>query len=207
MKSWWRRTVDAARSAFFSPKVIVDKQLSSLKEKTADKRATASVVVTDSVIAKAKGLRKSAPNPFTLPAFPPNVVPKEKSSQMAVDDFDGTGWASSSWMTAWGGAAIQSMFAEGLAFPGYTILAEQAQRPEYRRFAEILSTEMTRKWIKFQSVGDDPKTEQINRIKDRLDPLRAMDMFQRCIELDELLVRSHLYIETGDTEIKAELKS
>ena len=81
--------------------------------------------------------------------FPPEVGPQvaKDAPKMAMDD-------NMSSTLSWAQNAIQSTFAEGLTFLGYAFLAQLAQRPEYRRAAEILAEEMTRKWIKLQSVSD-----------------------------------------------------
>lgn len=155
--------------------------------------------------ARAAAKHHPPPNPFVLPAFPKDALPP-KEAQMAMDD-SSLGWAGSCWGTGWQWGAVSGIFAEGLAFPGYVWLAEQAQRPEYRKFAEIVATEMTRKWIRLQSSDDDPKTDKINRINERLDHLRVRDVFRRCIEVDELFGRAHLYIDTGDSDNRDELKT
>jgi uncharacterized protein len=158
--------------------------------------------ITSTVLARAGQKPQASQNPFKLPEFPPNARPT-KDSQMAMDDAGS--WASGWWQNS-GWSAISGVFAEGLAFPGYAWLAEQAQRGEYRKFGEIIATEMTREWIRLQSTGDDSKTEKINRINDRLDELGARDVFRKCIELDEWFGRAHLYIDTGATDNRDELK-
>jgi len=138
-------------------------------------------------------------NPFRLPEFPASITSGLAQDQkMAMDD--GSTWAGG----LWGGAGlaginaygIGQMFSEGLAFPGYAFLAEQAQRPEYRRFAETIATEMTRKWIRFTAVGDDDKTEQIKQLEDAIDKFKLRDRFCKVSELDSLFGRAHLYIDT-----------
>ena len=66
---------------------------------------------------------------------------------------------------AWGAWATAGLWGEGLAFPGYPYLAELAQRPEYRNIVETLAEEMTRKWIKIISTGDDDKTDEAKLIE------------------------------------------
>lgn len=48
----------------------------------------------------------------------------------------------------------------GIGFVGYGILAELAQRPEYRRGYETLAREMTRRFIKFTYAGEDEEPEE-----------------------------------------------
>src|SRR3974390_1112770 len=66
---------------------------------------------------------------------------------------------------SWAQNAIASPYAEGVTFLGYPYLAQLSQRAEYRRASEIFATEMTRKWIKLQSVSqDDDKTDRIAEV-------------------------------------------
>lgn len=53
----------------------------------------------------------------------------------------------------WAGDALNVSFAEGIGFLGYSYLAALTQRAEYRRISERIATEMTRKWIRFQTVN------------------------------------------------------
>jgi hypothetical protein len=77
---------------------------------------------------------------------------------MAMDN--AIGWAGEDWA---GGGPLGQMFSEGLAFPGYPYLSELAQRPEYRTAVEIISTEMTRKWVKFSGKGTAHQQRQRDR--------------------------------------------
>lgn len=149
-------------------------------------------------------------NPFQLQPVPPNVLPPDMKPTMAMDDAINAQntWAGNNKTAFFGGLAYVSAYQEGLAFPGYPYLTELAQRPEYRRFAETLAMEMTRKWIKVSAVDDDDDTKQsiINGINDELDRLQVRDMFRQCIEMDSFFGRAHLYIDTGQTNNREELK-
>lgn len=169
--------------------------------------------ITDSVIAAAKqSIAGARVNPFTVPSVPPGVIPKDTAG-IAMDDnttiANTNAWAGQQIVgAAWaGGVAYASAYAEGLAFPGYAFLAELAQRPEYRRMSETLAMEMTRKWIKIASTDDVDKTDEIKQITDELDRLCARDVFRKCVELDGFFGRSHLYLDTGQTADRAELKT
>ena len=99
-------------------------------------------------------------NPFQIQhhqLHPPGARPP-RDVQMAMDS--AIGWAANDWS---GGGPLGQVFAEGLAFPGYPYLAELAQRPEYRTAVEIISTEMTRKWIKFSGKGTAHQQRQRDR--------------------------------------------
>jgi hypothetical protein len=59
-------------------------------------------------------------------------------------------------------STINSVYgATDLFFPGYQVLAEMAQLPEYRKLSEIIAKEMTRKWIKLTTSGDEDKSDKI----------------------------------------------
>jgi len=140
---------------------------------------------------------------YELPKPPPGVVPKGVKPQMAMDDIGlgGLGtWAGNN-AFAWSAQNnYQSAYAEGLAFPGYAYLSELAQRPEYRRLSEIFATEMTRKWIELESVGNIDKTERIKELKDALDHYGVRDHFHECIALDGIFGRSHLFVGLDDDD-------
>lgn len=149
-------------------------------------------------------------NPFQLQPIPPGVIP-EGTPTMAMDDNiqQQNQWSGQNATAFFGGLAYISAYQEGLAFPGYPFLAELAQRPEYRRISETLAMEMTRKWIKITSTGHDDRDRQdaITAIHNELDRLRARDVVRQCIELDGFFGRSHLYVDTGDTHNRDELKT
>ena len=136
--------------------------------------------------------------PFVLPQHPPQATPTKRLAMDAQPSTNYMSWAA--------GIAMSSAFNEGLTFLGYPYLAELAQRPEYRRVSETVATEMTRKWIKLVSAGDQDKTEQIEQLEDFLDKLRAKDVFRQAAEQDGFFGRGHIYLDTGDTDNPDELK-
>lgn len=85
------------------------------------------------------------------------VVPKNHkiaASPMAMDQVamnDALIWAQSSLGVYW---------SEGLMFMGYPELANLTVRPEYRVISQVIATEMTRKWITFQSVDQEKADEE-----------------------------------------------
>jgi hypothetical protein len=175
-------------------------------------RRSQRIRITDSVIARAKQEVKGARiNPFQLPDVPPGVIP-DGVSGIAMDDnapiANANAWAGQQIIGAAfsGGLAYASAYSEGLAFPGYAFLSELAQRPEYRRMSETLAMEMTRKWIELQSTDDVDKTKEIKELTDALDNFCVRDAFRKCVELDGFFGRSHLYIDTGSTDDRTELK-
>ena len=130
----------------------------------------------------------------------PGVLPKDL--EMAFDSAFGgmSGWANEN-LSLGGGMA----FGGNVSFLGYPFLAELAQRPEYRRISEVVATEMTRKWIRISTRGDEDKSEQIKELNLELERLCVRQAFQKAAALDGFFGRAHLYLDTGDTDDRAEL--
>jgi len=124
---------------------------------------------------------------FALPAAAPGVIPRD--AKMACDSAMGDAYA----------YAMQGAMSEGLGFMGYPYLAELTQRPEYRRPAEILAKEMTRKWIKLQVTGEDDKGDKLKVIEAELKRLNAQDAFRRAAEQDGFFGRAQIYLDMGNT--------
>lgn len=88
-----------------------------------------------------------------------------------------------------------SLYSSGLytygdigGFPGYPYLNMLALRVEYRNMASALSTEIARKWIKFQSsegTGDSTKTK-ITELEQRFKDLGVQQIFRYAAERDAL---------------------
>lgn len=116
----------------------------------------------------------------------PGVVPK--GARMAFDNAE---------TAAFFGWAAQGAYANGTFFPGYPYLAELTQRPEYRRPAEILAKEMTRKWIRLLAPGDQEKGEKLKELGQELIRLKARDAFRNAIQLDGFFGRGHIYLDMG----------
>lgn len=144
-------------------------------------------------------------HPYVAANHPPSVFPKGQM-KIAQDEAlnESLQWAQNAW----------SIWDEGLTFLGYPYLSEITQRPEYRRPSEIIATEMTREWIEFQSTNTDDdgtvkenKHEKIKKIEDEMDRLKVRDAFKECAEYDGFFGRVHLYLDTGDTDNRPELKT
>lgn len=99
-------------------------------------------------IAASKAAEKPAKPRFAPPALMPGVVPDGESPAIAMDFAPG--------VYDYANSAMPSDF---VGFPGYPYLANLATRAEYRAFADTMSTELTREWIKFKSTQDS-KAEQ-----------------------------------------------
>lgn len=136
-------------------------------------------------------------------APPPGVLPRGGKARIAQDQ------ASIGNMLTWASNAIPSSFLEGVTWLGYAYLSELAQRPEYRRLTEVIAKEMTRKWIRFQGKGGDDaedKTEKIDQLNEEFTRLKVKEVFCRVAEMDGFFGRGHIYIDTGSTEDRDELK-
>lgn len=92
---------------------------------------------------------------------------------------------------------INAAFEEGYAFPGFQILANWAQIPEFRKPAEVYAREMTRKWIKIRATGEVDKTEQIKKIEAEFKRLNVQARFREAIEQDGFFGRSQIFIDVG----------
>lgn len=156
-------------------------------------------------LSKQKGARFKRVNPFCLPDFPTQLtdyIPADR--RMAMDEgLSGiSSWAGGAW-----GALGSNVAFEGIAFLGYQYLAELAQRPEYRVIVETIATEMTRKWIRFQAKGDKDKTKKIEQLQAEFERLKVREMFCKSCEIDGQFGIAHLYLDTGQTDDRAELKT
>jgi len=134
------------------------------------------------------------------PAEPfPGVVPKDwKRPTLAMDE---AGFE--------GGAEAYAPFGlmYGTYWPGFQALAAQAQRPEFRRISEIISTEMARKWIKFESKSTDgDKSDRITELEDAIESYDVRGKFQELALQDGEFGRSHLYLDLGTSHDRDELQ-
>jgi uncharacterized protein len=92
-------------------------------------------------------------------------------------------------------------------FVGFPELAILAQRPEYRSPVEIIATESTRKWIKFQAACDEGKADKIKKIEAEFERLNVQAVFRQVSEHDGFYGRGHIYVDIGtDLEDRDELK-
>ena len=137
-----------------------------------------------------------AVNPFQIPSVVPHVI--SSANKLATDNV----------MTdAYSYAALDSTFTEGVGFMGFPALAALTQRSEYRRPAEIIAKEMTRKWIKLQAAGEEDKTEKLRAIDAEMKRLNVQELFTKATEQDAFYGRSQIYIDVGTTSTDEELKT
>lgn len=168
------------------------------------------VVISPTAVEVAKRWRRRGPDqpakkPFDLPAFPKKAVPQDGDALMAQDSTitESIAWASAQY--------IGDAFAEGFTFLGFAFLSVLAQRPEYRVASEEIAAEMTRAWIEIKSTGSDDeskkaKAERIQKLEAALIKFKVREVFRKVAEHDGFFGRGHIYIDTGDTENREELK-
>lgn len=149
--------------------------------------------------------------PFVgLPLPPPGVRPRNdpventdrRVTQMAMDSgaitaLPGTAEATSINVGLFNWAS-GGLWGEGLFFPGYPYLAELQQRPEYRHMVETLAEEMTRKWMKLVSRGDDDKTDAIKKLDSAIEKFNCRAVWRRAIELDGFMGMGFIYIDIAN---------
>jgi len=140
---------------------------------------------------------------FAPPLLPGGVVPEGKSPAIAMDyapgvyDFANMAWGSSSYFTP---------------FPGYPYLAGLATRAEYRAFADALSSEMTREWIKFKGASDlagDGQAEQdslrIPQLEAEVKRHNLQDIFKLAAAQDSFFGRAQISINIKGADNKLPL--
>jgi uncharacterized protein len=143
-------------------------------------------------------------SPFAgLPTPPPGVRPDALPPGVATMAMDDARPQAGQFLANW---AQSGLWGEGMFFMGYPYLAELAQRPEYRHIVETIAEQMTRKWVKLVSTGDEDKTEKIRALEDAMKRFNLRDVFHKCIALGETFGRGQLYIDIeGVSDDPAEL--
>ena len=139
-----------------------------------------------------RGKRENRVTPWQMPKPLPGVLP---SASVAMDADPGLsalyGWAGNSYggLSPYGG--------EGIAFFGWPVLSELAQRAEYRRMVSTLAQEMTRKWVRLTASGGD-KGDKLARLSAEMKRFRLQDVFRKLAEHDGYFGCAHLLFDTGD---------
>lgn len=135
-----------------------------------------------SVMALANSRSKGATDGLIEPYEPPEgVIPTgQRSAAMAMDStpYD---------------YVNQTYY--GARFKGYPYLALLSQLPEYRKITETIAKEMTRKWIKLKTVGDDDKSDKIDALNTALEKWHVRDIFRQATALDGFFGRGQIFID------------
>ncbi len=80
-------------------------------------------------------------------------------------------------------------------FPGYPILSELAQQPEYRKIVGEVAEEQTREWIRLTVKGDGDKQDILNQIEQAMIDFRVREVFRCASEHDGFFGRGQVYID------------
>ncbi|WP_205954236.1 DUF1073 domain-containing protein [Pantoea stewartii] len=101
------------------------------------------------------------------------------------------------------------------SFPGYPYLAAMAQKPEYRKMVGTIAEEMTRKWIKLKTVGDDDKSDRVKKLVDAMERFQVREKLREAAEHDGYFGGGQIYIDvlspknvsawTDDNELQSKL--
>lgn len=196
------------------------------KETEADRRRllSAGYLSLANASARAAGVRPETENPFRFADVPPGVLPRTvKPLAQDARLASRSTWAAEhryaqdeqviQFLPSLGFAGYGQALANGYGYLGYSYLAELAQVPEYRVISETIATELTREWIEIRSTTHRDrrklpaeKAQKIEKIEEAADNLHVKDKFREVAELDGFMGRSHLYLDTGQTEQRDELK-
>lgn len=134
------------------------------------------------------------PPPGTIPPGAPELAMDDASSWGATED-----WARG------GLASVAS--AEGQAFVGFPTLAILSQRGEYRIISETIADEMVRKWITIKALDGSDKSKEIAEINKEFERLGVREAFHEVGLQDGFFGRAHLFLDFGDVDDDAELKT
>ncbi len=149
--------------------------------------------------------REARLDPFTAShrALHPPGVGKPPAPGLAMDDayseFAGT--------SGWSYGGLSSAIAEGQIFLGYPTLAALMQRVEYMNALASIADDMTRKWIEFKASAGVDKSDRIKALKDKFEAIKAQAEVKNHVIQALGFGRSHLYLDTGSTDNRDELKT
>jgi uncharacterized protein len=135
-------------------------------------------------------------NPF-LPN-PQLVMPTPKSQKLAMDS--AISESNFEPLASWAGQGFNFASGEFTVFPGFVHLATLVQQGEHRRLAEIWSQELTRKFIKLSSTGDDDKTDRLKQLNDALVHFNIQALFRQAAWDDCVFGRSQIFIDLFDCD-------
>jgi len=177
LKPYSRR--DQSKSSSDSSRKPADAQVISTKPATPN-RPMFSPESVEAIISAFRELKSRRPRPRTPETNPYMIRPelfgpvavdiKKRKPTLAMDADTGLVSANSFAVQAWQNGSLGGGddASEGMLFLGYPYLSQLTQRPEFRLFGEIMSEEMTRKWIEFRGT-DDASTKENDKPKRRND--------------------------------------
>jgi uncharacterized protein len=126
---------------------------------------------------------QQAPAPVLIEPYQPpaGVIPATMAQDAMAMDATPYDW-------------VNSVYS-GAHFKGYPYLALLSQQPEYRKMAETIAKQMTRKWIKVRCIGDDDKADKVAAMEDALKEFRVCELFRKAAEMDGFFGRGQIYID------------
>ncbi len=153
-------------------------------------------------------IQAKPPREFKRYEPPKGVIPENiRSAVLAMDSCD-YGALNASYQNGYAYGDLD-------AFPGYPYLAMLAQKPEYRKMVGTLAEEMTRKFIKLKTVGDDDLSERAKLLHNALEKFQVRERFKEAAEHDGYFGGGQIYIDvksarnvsawTDDTELQSKL--
>jgi phage-related protein (TIGR01555 family) len=141
-------------------------------------------------------------DPFDLRAValrpPPGVLPSD-GRLLAQDQFLA---AVADYGSPYG---ISGPISQGVVFPGYQVLAQWAQRPEFRAVVTKHAKEMTRRWVTLRSSSEGDNTDRLDELNDAMERYKVREHFREVAEHDGFFGVGQLYLDTGATDDPDEL--
>jgi len=120
---------------------------------------------------------------FAPPEVPKGVIPTKLKLAMDAACAGSYDFANQYYCDDWQG------------FPGYSNLAVQAQKPEFRRITEVIASEMTRAWIRVTGSQEDTKGDKVAEITAALDQFNVREVIRQAMEHDGFFGCGHIYID------------
>jgi phage-related protein (TIGR01555 family) len=144
--------------------------------------------------------------PIQAPKIPKGVVPEGQRAQVAMDEASyECARMAMDYAPQFGSQLYAYSSIEG--FPGYPYLMALALRSEYRNMATALATELTRKWIKFNSTDTDDEgtKEKITAIEQEFTRLGIQQIIRKAAEHDALYGTGQILINIKGADVKTPL--
>jgi hypothetical protein len=145
--------------------------------------------------------------PIRIPVIPAGVVPSGTIAQVAMDSEPAYECARLAMDAGpqFGSQLYAYSNIEG--FPGYPYLMLLALRSEYRNMATALATELTRKWIKFNSTDteDESTKTKITEIEQAFTALGIQGIIHKAAEHDAFYGTGQILINIKGADLKTPL--
>lgn len=167
--------------------------------------------VLNNILEALKADDSAAPVKLQWPDLPPGVRPAKPLAKddpklaLAFDEAPDMAMDGPMEIPAFGWLNDYNGLGCTLSFPGYPYLANLTQISEYRSPSEVISTEMTRKWLKLvrkgkaaketAGEGKDASADKMEQIEARMLELKVRDKFRKASWLDGIYGRSQIYVE------------